>query len=96
MSNVIFSFFSGSGFLDLGFEKANFDVVFVNEIDSSFLNAYEYSRKSMKIQVPKYGFHATSIDDYLNEAGKYFLKKSVETEKSLGNLVGFIGGPPCP
>ncbi|MGO2008565.1 MAG: DNA cytosine methyltransferase [Vreelandella alkaliphila] len=47
MSNVIFSFFSGSGFLDLGFEKAGFDIVFVNELDKSFINAYEYSRRRM-------------------------------------------------
>ncbi|MGP5190439.1 DNA cytosine methyltransferase, partial [Vreelandella alkaliphila] len=44
---MIFSFFSGSGFLDLGFEKAGFDIVFVNELDKSFINAYEYSRRRM-------------------------------------------------
>lgn len=27
----VFSFFSGSGFLDLGFEKAGFSIVYVNE-----------------------------------------------------------------
>jgi len=29
---VIFSFFSGSGFLDLGFENEGYEVAFVNEI----------------------------------------------------------------
>ena len=29
---VIFSFFSGSGFLDLGFEKSGYEVDFVNEL----------------------------------------------------------------
>jgi hypothetical protein len=39
--NKIFSFFSGSGFLDLGFEKQGLDVVFVNENNQSFLDAYK-------------------------------------------------------
>ena len=34
---TIFSFFSGAGFLDLGFElQGNFNVVFVNEVDEAF------------------------------------------------------------
>lgn len=96
LSNVIFSFFSGSGFLDLGFENSGFEVVFVNEINKSFINAYEYSRKMMHINPPKYGFHANSIDDYLSESELCFLSGIVDSEKKNGNLVGFIGGPPCP
>lgn len=41
----IFSFFSGSGFLDLGFETNGFDIEFVNEFYPAFINAYKYSRK---------------------------------------------------
>ncbi len=36
----IFSFFSGSGFLDLGFEKSGYIVDSVNEFSLSFTNAY--------------------------------------------------------
>ena len=46
----IFSFFSGSGFLDLGFEKNGFEIVFVNEFHPAFMKAYKYSRKKMKIK----------------------------------------------
>ena len=35
----IFSFFSGAGFLDLGFEKEKYEVVFVNEYSNEFLKA---------------------------------------------------------
>ncbi len=42
----IFSFFSGSGFLDLGFESAGFNISFVNEFSPDFMAAYQYSRKS--------------------------------------------------
>ena len=44
----IFSFFSGSGFLDLGFAKNGFEIVFVNEFHPAFMKAYKYSRKKMK------------------------------------------------
>ena len=40
----IFSFFSGSGFLDLGFEESGFTIDLVNEFSPAFLNAY--NRKS--------------------------------------------------
>ena len=50
----IFSFFSGSGFLDLGFELNGYSIELVNEFSSSFINAYKYSRKQMGLKVPKY------------------------------------------
>lgn len=37
----IASFFSGAGGLDLGFEKAGFDVVYANEFDSTIWDTYE-------------------------------------------------------
>ena len=40
-----FLFFSGSGFLDLGFEKAGFQIEFVNEYQPNFMSAYKYARK---------------------------------------------------
>ena len=35
----IYSFFSGAGFLDLGFEKEGYNIVYVNEYNKSFLEA---------------------------------------------------------
>ncbi|UFT94273.1 DNA cytosine methyltransferase [Pectobacterium carotovorum] len=96
MNKVIFSFFSGSGFLDLGFENAGFDVVFVNEIEKAFIGAYEHSRKIMGHSKPKYGYHESSIDDYLTSDEACYLSECVNLEKKSGNIVGFIGGPPCP
>ena len=52
----IFSFFSGSGFLDLGFEKAGYEIELVNEFQPKFMSAYKYSRKKMNIPEPKYGY----------------------------------------
>jgi len=39
----VYSFFSGVGFLDLGFENVGFDVVFVDEHDERFLQSYRYA-----------------------------------------------------
>ena len=96
MSNVIFSFFSGSGFLDLGFEKAGFEIVFVNEIENQFIKAYEFSRNKMGHSEPKYGYQKNTIEEYLSDQDNGYLHESVRNENLAGNLVGFIGGPPCP
>lgn len=47
MKPNIFFFFSGSGFLDLGFEQSGYDIKFVNEYLPSFMNAYQYSREQI-------------------------------------------------
>jgi DNA (cytosine-5)-methyltransferase 1 len=92
----IFSFFSGSGFLDLGFEKSNFDICFVNELRKSFLNAYKYSRSKLGILSPKYGYSGESIEDYLSGQSEAYLKSCIAIEKQKRRIIGFIGGPPCP
>lgn len=92
---VIFSFFSGSGFLDLGFEKSGYDVDFVNEFSTSFINAYTYSRELMSMRAPKYGCHNTDISEYFNGL-KVELQGYIADAKKNNCLIGFIGGPPCP
>lgn len=92
---IIFSFFSGSGFLDLGFEKTGFHIDFVNEYSQSFLDAYIHSRKKMSIRSPKYGYHNTDIREYFNGRSKE-LCEYVSNVRENNNLIGFIGGPPCP
>jgi len=42
--HAVFSFFSGAGFLDLGFEAAGFEVVFSNEISEEFVEGYIQKR----------------------------------------------------
>lgn len=41
----IVSFFAGAGGLDLGFEKAGFDVVWSNEYDREIWETYEKNHK---------------------------------------------------
>lgn len=91
----VFSFFSGCGILDLGFERSGYNVVFVNEFSSAFLSAYKYSRTKMGIEPPKYGYANTDVNVFLNERSDE-LTDYIDQERAQGNLIGFIGGPPCP
>lgn len=93
----IFSFFSGSGFLDLGFETNGFDVAFVNEYDPEFMRAYQYARQNMGIEPPEYGYYNGDVNVFLNDDEKRNeLSRDMELAREQGELVGFIGGPPCP
>jgi len=96
MTNIsVFSFFSGIGFLDLGFEKSKFNVVYCNEIFKPFAEAYKYSRKQMGISLPKYGIDVVGIDELFAIENKKRLLKFIK-EESKDNITCFIGGPPCP
>lgn len=88
----IFSFFSGCGLLDLGFEKTGYHTRFVNEYFEPFLEGYRHSRKKMGIPEPKYGYSSSSIEEIDGVA----MKEKVDVAKGDGDLIGFIGGPPCP
>lgn len=92
----IFSFFSGSGFLDLGFEKSGYNVLFANEICKDFAQVYQYARVKMGISSVEPDGH--SIDDFVNPETEQhaILKKKVEKARQHYDLIGFIGGPPCP
>lgn len=90
----IFSFFSGSGFLDLGFEKAGFNISFVNEFSPDFMSAYQYSRKKLGIEEPQYGYAQCDVNEFLT-THKDQLSCYISNVRKNG-LVGFIGGPPCP
>ncbi len=91
----LFSFFSGSGFLDLGFELSGFEVELVNEFSPAFMNAYIDSREKMGLRKPTYGFFNTDINEFLNQ-GKKELTEYINDARKDGSRVGFIGGPPCP
>lgn len=96
ISPIIFSFFAGAGFLDLGFEKAGFEIGYVNEFHKPFLDAYKHARKAMGIKPPSYGYFDGSINECLTGSEFKNLSKFVSDVKNSGRLVGYIGGPPCP
>ncbi|MCP9307440.1 DNA cytosine methyltransferase [Zymomonas mobilis] len=88
----VFSFFAGCGLLDLGFEDEGFKTRFVNEVYEPFLNGYKYSRQRRHTPSPKFGYSNLSIENIDESNIKMML---IEAQK-VGDIVGFIGGPPCP
>ena len=80
----VLSFFSGGGFLDMGFEMAGFETAYSNEIDSDFAQFYKegmtsWSGKSREIS-------------FIGDIEKIAL---TDLKKSVSVSFGIIGGPPC-
>ena len=106
----IFTFFTGAGFLDLGFEKAGFQSLFSNELIPEFCRAYKYSRSKLNLPLPQYGLREVDIEYYCDVPDdedslisnseqmqeRKYLTDSVKEAKQNYGLIGFIGGPPCP
>lgn len=93
---TIFSFFSGAGFLDLGFEMAGCRVAYVNEVFEPFMDAYQYARQCLKLPKPEHGYYLGSAIDFVEGNQKLVLSKKVSIARKNANLLGFIGGSPCP
>lgn len=95
----IFSFFSGSGFLDLGFETTGYKIAYVNEIFPPFMSAYRYSREILNLPQPEYGYHQgedADVSKLIAGTPAQRLNELVKDSRKLNNIIGFIGGPPCP
>lgn len=92
LHTAVYSFFSGIGFLDLGFEKNGFHIRLVNEYDPVFMSAYQYARKYP--QDRKYCNE--SAEEFLHGGLKQGLAAMIREDRRNNHLVGFVGGPPCP
>src|ERR1043165_210873 len=90
----ILSFYSGGGFLDMGFEMANFKIVWSNEYDSAFADLHSAGITSWR---NSRGFRRKA---------EIFNKKSIKEissaeiileafPKGKPEFFGVIGGPPC-
>ena len=77
----IISLFSGCGGLDLGFEKAGFNIIFANEYDKNICPTY-------KINHPKTKLIEKDIRKITKKNLEEYFGKNI-------NIDGIIGGPPC-
>ena len=75
----LISLFSGCGGLDLGFEKAGFEIPVANEFDKSIWETF-------KVNHP----HTHLIEGDVRQIKKDDIEKYVQ-----GEVDGIIGGPPC-
>lgn len=92
----IFSFFAGAGFLDLGFELSGFDIVYVNDISSPFMKAYRYSREYLNLGLPEYGYYEEDMTKLTEGEEALRLCYLIQDARKHTDIIGFIGGPPCP
>src|SRR6188768_1464514 len=90
----ILSFYSGGGFMDMGFEKAGFEIVWTNEFDQMFAKLHAAGitswRKSRGNGIKAEIFNTKSITkistmDIISEA----------FPTGMPEYFGMIGGPPC-
>jgi DNA (cytosine-5)-methyltransferase 1 len=95
MKIPLISFFTGGGFLDLGFEQAGFDIRWTNEHNAVFASIYSHGttawRRSTNPRAPKAKISSTESiatlhpDDVVSQA----------FPRTRPALFGVIGGPPC-
>jgi DNA (cytosine-5)-methyltransferase 1 len=91
----ILSFFTGGGFMDMGFENAGFPVVWTNENDPAFSIFYSEGFSSWKNK-------SASITDIHKISNNHSIKEiqadTIIKEAFKGRkpkIFGIIGGPPC-
>lgn len=95
MKIAIFSFFAGTGLLDLGFENEGYEISFVNELHKPFHLAYQYSREKLGFGKPIFGYSNDDISCFLDK-NRNELFDFVNALRNQGDIIGFIAGPPCP
>jgi DNA (cytosine-5)-methyltransferase 1 len=86
----ILSFFTGAGFLDLGFTMAGFPVIWRNEVCKEFIEGFEYGMDSVGLK------HKGANNSSIVDLGPNQIAK--EAFNGLGKVseFGIVGGPPCP
>ena len=90
----ILSFFSGGGFMDIGFEQAGFEVIWTNEFDETFAKLHTEGmtswRKSQGNGKKAEIFNTKSITEVKSEE---IISEAFPNGKP--EHFGMIGGPPC-
>lgn len=90
----ILSFYSGGGFMDMGFEKAGFEIVWTNEFDKVFAKLHSAGitswRKSRGNGIKAEIFNTKSINEIKSNE---ILEEAFPEGKP--RHFGMIGGPPC-
>ena len=90
----ILSFYSGGGFMDMGFEQAGFEIIWTNEYDQDFAKLHAAGitswRKSQGNGTKAEIFNTKSITEV---SSKEILAEAFP--KGKPENFGMIGGPPC-
>jgi len=92
----VVSFFTGGGFLDLGFEEAGFETVWYNEFNSDFSDMFECAMSTLR---KKRNNSVQTVAVNSKDSVIDVRSAQVKAEAFCGSppqFYGVIGGPPCP
>ena len=92
----ILSFFTGGGFLDLGFEQAGFHIAWTNEVNPAFADMYEHGISAVRRSRNPASKRArvSARVDITSLTKTQILGGAFGAQRP--QLFGVIGGPPCP
>lgn len=90
--NVI-DLFAGAGGLSLGFERAGFNVIIANEIDSEIADSYRHNHERTLMINDDIAHFIDNFDSILKEHIPH--NKLSDFERQLKHIDVVIGGPPC-
>ena len=91
----LLSFFSGAGFLDIGFMQVGFDIIWRNEYNPSFIKGFEYAMALMPSLSHNGNGKVHNTLSVTNLDAKRIAREAFHNLPML-EMFGMIGGPPCP
>lgn len=97
MAVPILSFFTGGGFLDIGFKQAGFSICWTNENNPAFVNGYAHGMSSWLSSLNKtrhVNAKISNTDSICDLPAKTVLREAFSGPHPA--IFGVIGGPPCP
>ncbi len=90
----VLSFFTGGGFMDMGFIEAGFDVVWTNEFEPAFSKFYSEGITSWKNKAGIKGeFKISNTNSIKNINSTSIIQDAFKVHTP--SAFGIIGGPPC-
>ncbi len=92
----VLSFFTGGGFLDIGFAKVGFKVVWTNENNKAFADMYAHGMTALAKSLGDDSITLKISDtrSIKNISNKYIMRVAFPNGRPA--IFGIIGGPPCP
>lgn len=93
----VLSLFSGGGLLDLGFLNQGFQIECAIEINSSFIEGYNYGL-SKYFELSENFYIKKGLITHRNievATDASYKKNQIRLQKEYKNISGIIGGPPC-
>lgn len=89
----LLSFFTGAGFLDLGFQRAGFQTIWHNEYYREFVSGFESGMSSVGAKGAAAKIQST---ESILDIGPKQIANDAFDNLGRPDFFGMIGGPPCP